>query len=112
MKGCMNSSSVRLGEKVTLSRVFIDTEVCTTSAKTARRPVVEHVGPMDPERTHEPVVQRLDLAEQLDLPVDQVAVEVVLLLPAREEGQLAIPPGRLGPDRYDVAAHVPVVGPG
>src|SRR5207247_3360253 len=77
----------------------------------SRQPVVEDTRPMDPEGPDVPVVERLDVAEQLHLPARQVAVEVVLLLPTGDEEELAIPLGRFEPLRKDVPTHVPEVGP-
>src|SRR5260221_365812 len=74
----------------------------------ARQAVVEDARPMNPEALDVPVIEWLDVAEQLQLPVRQVAVEVVLLLRAGDEKELAVPLGRLDPLREDVAAHVPV----
>src|SRR5207248_27973 len=67
--------------------------------------IIEDSRPVNPEGTDAPVVQDLNLAVQLHLPVGQVTVEVVLLLPAGNEEEIAIPLRRLGPLAQDVAAH-------
>src|SRR5882762_1800530 len=68
----------------------------------ARQPVIQHAGAINPESGQPPVAQGLELRERLNLPIVAVAVEVVLLLPARDEVQLPVPLGRLRPDWEDV----------
>src|SRR5262249_37163763 len=59
-----------------------------------------------------PVVQRLDLGVELTLPAGEIAVEVVLLLPAGNERQLPVPGRRFGELPEYVPAHVDVIGAG